>query len=284
MRRRRLWHPHQGLWNWDLVAALTRQPASARPPRNGLAWALIHADTTARWLIALWRRVRRVGPFALWARPQVPVTREVVHLDLGTHQAARELSCMAGQWLPRAAARWRVFGFEANPESLQAARQRVGEDSRVQFVHAAVCGQIPEGGYLRLYRHGDGHGDSLLRAGSDAIEVPALRLSEWLAAQDFAPDAILLLRMNIEGAEEAVLRDLHAGGWLGRVAGFFGMWDDLSKIDAARDRNFRAWLRHLGVRPFTFNERDFVSPWRVRAIGYDVDTCLLAALRAPVHG
>ncbi len=68
------------------------------------------------------------------------------------------------------------------------------------------------------------------------IEVPALRLSRFISQNEaISPDAIVTLRMNIEGAETFVIEDLRDAGLIGRIDGFYGMWDDLYKIDPALD-------------------------------------------------
>ncbi len=269
------------------MALLAKEAPSARPPRHPLSWALIHADSTLLWARAILRRLRRLGlagvaGVAGTGRPCA--SQEVVYLDIGTHTAARELTLLANEVLPRMGMRHRAFAFEANADSLLLAADRFTRNPRVSFVHAAVCGSVPASGHVRLFLHGDGHGDSLHRDAADSVEVPALRLSDWLRQQAFGADTILLLRMNIEGAEPDVLGDLRRTGWLQRISGFYGMWDDLSKLDEAADRAFRAQLRADGIRSFTFNERDFVSPWRVAAIAYDLRTSVLSACRVGAPG
>ena len=131
---------------------------------------------------------------------------------------------------------------------------------------------------VKLYKAGrEGRGDSLFAArGTDYEEVPTARLSTILS--DFYAsngEMPTILRMNIEGAEEQVLEDVAQAGMLSRVSGFYGMWDDLSKIDAARDAAFRAFLHDHGIRTVTFNDRDLRTR-RVRAIRYDITTSLAA--------
>ena len=38
--------------------------------------------------------------------------------------------------------------------------------------------------------------------------------------------------------------------------GFYGMWDDVGKINQDRDREFRTFLHKQNVHPFPFNGRD----------------------------
>jgi hypothetical protein len=81
--------------------------------------------------------------------------------------------------------------------------------------------------------------------------------------------------MNIEGAEVDVISDLVESGLAKYIDGYFGMWDDMSKIDQTRDDEFRGFLTKNHIRPFTFNGRDFEAPaFRMKAIRYDVVTAI----------
>jgi hypothetical protein len=90
---------------------------------------------------------------------------------------------------------------------------------------------------------------------------------------------VVLLRMNIEGAEYDVIRDLMETGVSGCVDGWFGMWDDVAKIDPDRDREFRSLLACEEISPFTFNGRDFLFGPRLRCIEYDISTTIHGVLR-----
>jgi len=94
----------------------------------------------------------------------------------------------------------------------------------------------------------------------------------------------IILRMNIEGAELFVVEDLIAAGMTKMIAGYYGMWDDLSKIDVRRDREFRRLLRMHSIATLTFNDRDSEVPLRLSAIRYDIVTSLIAGTRAHVTG
>ena len=84
--------------------------------------------------------------------------------------------------------------------------------------------------------------------------------------------------MNIEGAEYDVIKDLVHSGLSERMDGFFGMWDDLSKIDIERDDDFRAFLLRNRIQTFPFNGRDLEHAFRKKCILYHVHTCILKAL------
>jgi hypothetical protein len=104
-------------------------------------------------------------------------------------------------------------------------------------LHLALGYEIPLGGSIRLYDDGGfGLGDSIYGKGERNEEVQAVRLSDWLKKEAGLDQGrfIRLLRMNIEGAEYEVIGDLFDRGLTSRMAGFYGLWDDVGKIDAER--------------------------------------------------
>lgn len=269
---RTIWHRHQGLWNWNLVTALTSDVPSAKPPKSWLSWCLLWADTL---ILAARFVLRRAGRRLRAPRRDAGVRVAVTYIDVGTHVAAKELLLMRQHVLPRYADSFTCLGIEANPGSFERVRERIGNDPHVRLLHGAVCRQVPEGGAVQLYLHGDGHGDSLHRMSGASVEVPAMRLSDLVRAEGADLDRVVIVRMNIEGAEYEALLDLHEQGLLDRVDAFYGMWDDLSKIDPGLDREMTRFMQAHGVRTTTLNERDFVSGFRVRVIAYDLCTSIL---------
>lgn len=275
-----LWDPFEGLWNWTLVRLLQHIiPSCLHKP---LAGPGIWLDTTILWARALWRRARRLGVRSLPARAHVPADVPVIYLDLGTHSAARELVLMATDILPATVENFRAYGFEAGREFFEEARARTASLKNVRMIHAAVC--RPDHGQrtVRLYRHpGTGVASSLYRQEFGKFEeVPAIRLSSWLREEGIdVRRSVVLLRMNIEGAEEEVVEDLVESGLAPYVDGFLGMWDDVAKIDPERGKKFLRRLREHRIAPFTFNNRDFASSWRLQCITYEVHTALMQGLR-----
>lgn len=274
---RKIWHPHQGLWNWDLVTALTSDPMAAKPPKSRISWMLIWIDTCILAAKVLYRRIAKsVASGALLGKARKEGVK-VTYIDVGTHVAAKELTLLREHVLPRTSADFRCIGIEANEISCRKVADRFSGDDRVTLIHAAACRDIPESGHVELYLHGDGHGDSLYRVNKNSVAVPAIRVSDLVKAEAADPDRIILLRMNIEGAELDVLKDLDENGLLGRINGFYGMWDDLSKIDPELDRELIAFMKTHGLKTLTLNERDFVSGFRVRVIAYDLVTSIVCA-------
>jgi hypothetical protein len=263
---------HQGLWNSRLLHALRlRLP---RPAFEVAARVIVAADTAALAGRAIRHRfdARRVG--------SVPPGVAVYYFDLGTHREAAELRHMVDHVLPGLGVPWYAFGFEASAKLFEEAQNKLGGRS-VMLTHAAVCYRPPSSGTLRLYTGGNGLANSLYRPELDAFEdVPAVRLSDWLGAQgiDFEGN-IVLVRMNIEGAERDVIADLNENRLLLNVDGWFGMWDDLSKIDPAADEVFRAELAAHSIEPVTFNGRDLRVPLRLRVIDAEVRTAVRRGAR-----
>lgn len=279
------WHPYQRLWNRRLIGALHRRIR----PRWLAAFAVrlvVGADTALLACRIFARRVRLLGVSALVARHRPPLPVRVVYLDLGTHAEPHELK-FAHALLQRQCRELTVFAFEANAESCRAAQEAVAGLDRVHILHRAVCAEVPDSGFVTLYSHAlpggrgpSGRSDSIYRPSAVGTEVPAVRLSTWLRDQGQAGgDRVLLLRMNIEGAEFDVLRDLVDAALARSIDGYYGLWDDLSKFDAERDREFRRFTASHGIRSCTFNSRDLRWPWRRRLIAYDLRTSLHVGAR-----
>jgi hypothetical protein len=275
-----IWHPEQGLWNWELLRRLKgrlRPRIFTRVERS-----IVFVDSCLLYLRAVFRRVCALGPGALLSAVRAEAAPldnvSVLCLDLGTHAAGHELRRMVQNIQARAPARLTAVGFEATEEVAAAARERFADLPDVSIVHAAVCRQANE--RVRLYVGDGGIGNSLYRRLPRVAEVPGIQLSSWIRRN--APDSqhdICLLRMNIEGAEVDVIEDLIEAGLCHRIDGYFGMWDDVGKIDPQKGEQFRKTLRRQRISPFTFNMRDARSPIRLRAIELEIDTCIRRALR-----
>jgi len=245
--------------------------------RKLVVGVIVFIDTILLWIRAIGRRVKTVGPTRLFAKARVPSGRLVLYFDLGTHKDANELSWMIDKVLPHLGGDFRAYGFEAAPNFLNHVRERLGDRANVELVNAALCFTVPEGGTIRLYTApGAGLATSVYREGfGEYSDVPALQFSQWVRSRNLdLGSSICLLRMNIEGSEYDVISDLVESGLAKHIDGFFGMWDDVSKIDQRRSDKFRAFLRQNDIHPFTFNGRDFTSGFRMRCIEYDIDTAV----------
>lgn len=280
-----LWHPHQGFWNHRLIDALKRfvpWPGI----RRVVGFGIVAIDSACMAVRAIWRRVRTTGVQSLFARPRIPADVQLLHLDLGLHEQGAELAHVLDVLAPALGVPVRAYGFEASGASYAKAAPRFAGRDDVTVMHRAVCGTLPEGGTLRLFLDdGDGLGDSLYRESERWEDVPAITLSAFMDEVGGDPArTITFVRMNIEGAEFDVVRDLIDSGRAERVDAWLGMWDDLSKIDQAKDAEFREMAARAGIRRFPFNGRDL--RWRLRrwCILYEVRTRVLVALRRMTSG
>lgn len=106
----------------------------------------------------------------------------------------------------------RILGFEPFPLSMQQLRRNVEENhlENITLVEQALSDADGEAEFY--YYEGQGSSNSLRPgAGARTITVRTARLSAYLT------DRPGLLKMDIEGGEDAVIRDLAASGKLGWV-------------------------------------------------------------------
>jgi len=263
-----------------LVSIITRAL-----PFKILRWpvilAVVFLDTLFLWVRALARRVKKVGIGSLFTKTRAPKGTSILYFDLGTHKRAEELSLIVNTILPRFCDQFEAFGFEASVEFFKQSRQRLGEKDNVKLVNAALCKKLPSDGKIKLYKDsGDGVGSSVYRdTFGEYEEVQALRFSDWVRSNNIDLEtSVCLLRMNIEGSEVDVIEDLVESGLAEYIDGYFGMWDDMSKIDEDRDDEFRTLLRKNRIHPFTFNQRDLKSAFRLSPIKYDIGTAIQAGV------
>jgi FkbM family methyltransferase len=275
-----VWHPEQGLWNWELLSRLKSFLSLRWYSR--VERCIVSVDSFLLYMRAIIRRASALGPWAVISALRAEAVGlegfSVLYLDLGTHAGGTELRRMVKNLRARAPSRLRAFGFEATEDVAAAAREKLADLPEVTVVHAAVCRQAS--GNVCLHVGDGGIGNSLYRRLRRTVEVPGVQLSSWIRENGLDSDReICLLRMNIEGAEVDVIEDLIESGLCHKIDGFFGMWDDVGKIDPRRGQRFRSLLRQQRIWPFTFNMRDHRSPLRLKAIELEIDTCLRRALR-----
>lgn len=252
----------------------TRLPHDSAP-RPGEKARLTKARIVAR---AFRRRIAALGPGSVFAS-SLPAGAGVVYIDIGLHKKALQLRYMKDRF--GTVANLRTFGFEAHPDYFREAVAAVRPGPNDTLLHAAVVGP-EQGASVRLNLNGrEGLGDSIVRSrGGEGIDVPAVRLSEVLKSSGIdRSDDVVILRMNIEGAELYVLEDLEQAGLLERIDGFYGYWDDPLKIGGEVATRFAEIMVRTGIDNFPFNDRDFRHPVRLAAVKYDLVTSILAGLR-----
>lgn len=254
-----LWHPHQRLWNWALVDKIQALPLPSRA-RELVIQAVIAVDS-GLLAISVWWRTRRGPETSGASRPRV------LYVDCGVHKVGEQIR-KVDEWFADSCD-LTILAFEANGASYHAALDALHDVDNLDLRHEALVGPSHEGETVELHLDGDsGKGDSLFAARGEVVEeVPARRLSEILRVDyPWYSSAALLIRMNIEGAEMFVIDDLCDAGMVDDVDGFYGMWDDLSKIDPELDGAFLAMLRGSGITTVTFNDRDMPHLLRMDAV------------------
>ena len=273
------WHPHQGLWNWALVGSIQKHSPISLISK-ALRFAVVSIDTLILSLHALRLRVSTAGIGSIFKRASVPQNCSILYLDLGTHKEGQELGLAVTNFLPPIADEVEAYGFEANGDSYELVSAKYSDNKNIEIIHKALVHAMPAEGTIKLYKDvGDGLGDSIYRETSEFEEVGCLRLSDFLEEQEIGTkNQIVLLRMNIEGAELDVIEDLLEQNLHRKIDGYFGMWDDVAKVDVARDSAFRSLMAKNGISPFTFNGRDLRWSLRRKCIEYQINTCVLAGL------
>ena len=275
-----IWHPHQRLWNWKLVRGIEKAiPFSL--VRKAISYLIIQSDSLLLYLRVVLKRISNVGLGSIFKSVAIDHGKRIIYLDLGTHKKGTELGLMVNSILPQLGKDFIAYGFEASRESFDHVRSRYEGNEKIQLIHKAVFHEIPEGGKLRLYKDMQGGvEDSIYRPSEHFEDVEAIRLSDFIKEhQLIGTNNILLLRMNIEGAEFDVIKDLVETGLSDKIHGYFGMWDDLSKIDLKRDDEFRAYLKQHKISTLPFNGRDLKWNLRVKSIVYDIKTQVLKVLK-----
>jgi hypothetical protein len=277
-----LWHPYQGLWNWDMVKAINII-FSTSIVNKLIIRMIIVIDTAILFIQALVRRATKVGVISLIHIDEIPHDISILYFDMGTDAEAKELSLMVDRILPHICKNFKAYGFEAIYSLFKQAESKFIKRENVKLTHGAISHTIANGSRIKVYKDskGTGGGNSIYRPYfGDYEEVKAIRFSDWLYKNNInLKNSICILRMNIEGAEFDVISDLIENGLTDYIDGYFGMWDDVLKINAYRDYKFRNLLAKNAISPFTFNGRDFCFGFRLKCIEYEINTSIQAGLQ-----
>ena len=267
-----LWHPHQKLWNTKLFTIFDRIFGRTYLSHI-LKQMIIGLDTILLWVRVVIRRIVIQG--VLRIRQINLIDRRFIYVDVGLHREAKQI---------RKISDWfgndndvTILGFEASSEHYLHAREAVKDcSSRIQLFNVALVGPDCLDKQVKLHKsEGLGFGDSLFSERGDQFEiVEAKRLSEFIDRREFR-NVPIILRMNCEGAEYQILEDLRESGTLDRILGFFGKWDDLSKINLHLDKRFRIFLRKNRIKRVVFCDRDWILNIRLLAIKYEFVTILM---------
>ena len=150
------------------------------------------------------------------ARPEVELFQEAA-ARLGPGDVALDCGANVGKFtLPLARTGARVYAFEPNPAAFRKLVEATASFQNVTVLNAAVTA---ESGPVKLYLHRWNEkdpvhwstGSSIVKAKRNVredryVEVEGIQLSRFIRELD--TDRIQLLKMDIEGAEVAVLNQL----------------------------------------------------------------------------
>jgi len=244
------WHPHQKLWNWQLIATIKRLGFFS-PLTRLIIKSIVELDT---FLLSI--RILLVNKNL--NKSGYSPNKSINYFDLGTHKKAEELNWVVEEVLSKLPNPYKIFAFEANPDSYNIAINNCNQIDELKLYNLALVNKIPKSGQIKLFTCNNGLGDSIYRTELDSfMEVEAKRLSDVIKNENVKLDeSINIIRMNIEGCEFDVIENLIDNDLIKYFDGFYGMWDDVSKIDIERDRRFRKVLKEANVYPFPFNGRD----------------------------
>lgn len=183
----------------------------------------------------------------------------IYYIDAGLHVEGDQLSEVMS-WL--APIKNVVFvGFEANPEHFIKVNKKFSGCPNLYIENYALVGPEFESGEISFYVDpgGKGLGDttSVIRAKErrmKEISVPAIRLSTYLKKLGVRPGQdTILLRMNIEGAELDVLKDLKDVNWINKIDGYYGSWSDVYKISSEDGRVLDKIKSDFRINNIAFN-------------------------------
>jgi FkbM family methyltransferase len=268
-----VWHPRQRLWNRPLVSAIEAAVRSRRAA-TALVWLVMLADTI---LLLGWvarRRLGLLGVRSLLTHPRRS-RAPVLYVDCGVHEHGDEIR-LVRRWLADRRD-VRIVAFEAGSRQFAVAEQALADVPSLDLRQQALVGPDHVAATITLHRSPGGYADSIFAAGGvDCEEVPAARLSTVLLTEHARHDGPVIVRMNIEGAELAVIEDLVAAGLAGRIDGWYGLWDDVGRIDARLGARFARLLVERDISPLTFNGRDVGYALRRLAIRIDLATSIRA--------
>jgi len=142
-----------------------------------------------------------------------------VFIDCGGHQAT---SIQFFRRVYPEAEKYRIYSFEANPNFAEFYKPF----SDVTYCKAAVW---IEDGHILFYNNNGGassviEGKAKLGGFQEAgVAVPCFDFSKWLKS-NFSVDDYIILKMDIEGAEYAVLEKMFGDGTLAYIDKLFIEW------------------------------------------------------------
>lgn len=250
--------------------------------RWGLIKLIIIVDTI--FLSILSNKIIKNRPKNIVSLKEVGNLR-INYFDIGTHQKAEEIHLILKNIFKKHSLNYHIYAFEAHPELCQhAANLFVGND-RVNFYNLALCNRKHDGEYMRLFlKSNNGLGNSIFEDSTpNFINVPCRKISEVIKENKIPlKNSINLIRMNVEGAEWEILKDLTEQKLHTYFNGFYGMWDDVVK-KSLNGKDFNRMLKLNGISNLTFNGRDMKHSKRKSIIIKNIESAILMGIRRPLE-
>lgn len=188
------------------------------------------------------------------------MTGRTVFLDVGAHWGETAEEVLSPFWRFD-----RIYAFEPDPQCVARLNQTFAADvrgGRLEIVAAALSNHD---GDAQLFGSNEGGGASLLaeKKNVDAarhIQVP-LRSTAAFFAEHIRPDDTVIMKLNCEGGEIDIIKDLVASGAILRIANLVVDFD-IRKV-RGREREARVAIRSMraaGFNDFMLAERVMIGP------------------------
>lgn len=161
------------------------------------------------------------------------------YFDLGLYRCT-EMCWMREEILPLLKiVQYEIYGFEACLRYAESASRMFNGDPRITIVHSAIGG---EDGETKLYHAGNGLGHSVFETKfninrEDFEYVPISKFSTWARSTGLnLSRSFNIMKVNIEGAEWDLFKDLESSGLLSEIDVICGEIGDVRKIGAYEGR------------------------------------------------
>ena len=149
----------------------------------------------------------------------------VNYFDLGLWKYPREIEMMLRDVIPNVDAQFNIYGFEANPEYAIEVQERYKDIGNIKIYNLAISNHNgQEKIFLDSY---SGLGCSIFRSKRNATDyyydVESVLFSDWVSKNvTNIKESVNVLKVNIEGAELYLFRDLASSGLINDIHIFAG--------------------------------------------------------------
>jgi FkbM family methyltransferase len=184
---------------------------------------------------------------------------KVNYFDLGSCEGV-ELLWMAGQILPSLKVEnFSIYGFEASKPYADGLKSRFKLNPNITICHKAISDTEEE---IRLYHASNGLGHSIFstknNVSKDRFErVESIRFSKWIEENNIDLESSFnIMKVNIEGAEWHLFRDLIENDLVKHFDIFCGAGHDIEKIEelSPHVEEYYSLLEENNIQTHRFSE------------------------------